>query len=167
MISLSPVSNLFPGFFMRFYNGLDQEVNQARSSTLGVVVFDPEEDLAKQDGKDDADINTIIKRYYSQGLVPKPGKTPYFADVSEGFDYQTALNSVRAVQYSFGALPAEIREEFGHDAGRLARWLENPNNAHRAAELGLLNPEATERILRPPAPVDTTPAGGSSSAATG
>lgn len=155
---------------MKFRNGHNDAQNFERSMACTVFCH-PDEDMAVQSDRDDADINVIIRRYNATGIAPRPGSVPYFADVVDGFDLHVAMQVTREAQESFDLLPSDVRSRFSNNPNFLAEFLGNPDNRYEAAKLGLLRPEVAREVLSPaPAPVPVvpaTPAGGSSSAATG
>lgn len=83
----------------------------------GIVFKDPSATL--QSFKNDADINCIIARYESTGVLVDPtvpvSRTPEFGDFSDMPDYQTAQNVIVAARNAFDALSSRIRERFGND----------------------------------------------------
>lgn len=83
----------------------------------GIKFDQPSQTL--QSFKDDADINCIIARFESTGVLVDPtvpvSRIPQFGDYSDMPDYQTAQNVIVAANNAFSALPSNIRERFGND----------------------------------------------------
>lgn len=67
---------------------------------------------------EECDINTIVKRFNLTGQLPENIRTPTYGDFDGVFDFQTAMNAIRAAEEAFAAMPAEIRTRFNNDPGR-------------------------------------------------
>lgn len=120
------------------------------SNETGLVCLDPSR--AKQEFKEETDINTIVERFGLTGELPDPGsvKAPLEGDFHEVYDFQSAMNVVRAAEEAFEAMPAEVRAEFNNDPARFMDFFHNPENRARAEKLGLVVPRETPA---PPEPV--------------
>lgn len=108
------------------------------------LVCTAEEDKAVQSGKDDADINVILKRFGVSGSFPVPNVAPFYGDFTEIEDYQSALNRVKEADAAFAAMSSEIRNRFDNDPAKLFDFLDNSDNYDEAGKLGLLEPKAPE-----------------------
>ena len=104
--------------------------------------FEGEESLTQQQFKDDADINTIIKKYISTGGYVDPfilnDKTPVYGDVSEVGDLYVTMNIIKDAESQFLALPSEIRERFNNDPMQLLEFVADEKNIDEATKLGLV-----------------------------
>jgi len=107
----------------------------AASNESGIECRDPS--LAQQNSKDEADINTIVKRFNLTGELPSGVSVPKYADFDDVVDYHSALNMVIAADHAFMALPAAIRARFDNDAGAFVDFVSDPSNAAAVAEMGL------------------------------
>lgn len=115
------------------------------------------EDMAKQEFKEECDINRIVDRFAQSGLVTHLARgVPQFADVSEMGDYRSAIETVREAQEFFMGLPAKVRAEFNNDPAQLLDAAHNPEYWDRLIELGIL--EAAESPHAPPTPPPAAPA---------
>ncbi len=111
----------------------------------GIVFKDPSATL--QSFKDDADINCIIARYESTGVLVDPtvpvSRTPEFGDFSDMPDYQTAQNVIVAARNAFDALSSRIRERFGNDPAAYFDFVqslkEGSEDYAEAVRLGIVN----------------------------
>ncbi|QXP08414.1 MAG: internal scaffolding protein [Arizlama microvirus] len=105
----------------------------------------------QQSGKEECDINNILKRYEKTGILPDMIKTdPRYGDFSSCPEYQEALNIVELANTQFNALDAHARRRFDNDPAKFLEFAENPANLGEMVKLGL----ATE--IKPiPAPVET------------
>lgn len=121
-----------------------------------------------QSGKDDANINVIVKRFGLTGQIKPNNVQPFYGDFSGVDDYQDAHNRLIAAKAAFAELPATTRERFANDPANLIRFVNNNDNYEEAKKLGLLRPvEAVPEpmpvrvIVDPSAP----PAGGQGASA--
>lgn len=111
------------------------------------------EDLSKtqQHQKEEADINTIVKRFGLTGQLPSNVRVPTYGDFTGVSDYQSALNAVMAAEASFMAMPVDIRARFNHDPEQFVEFCSNPDNTDEMIKLGLaVKTQTTEAT--PPAP---------------
>lgn len=100
----------------------------------------------KQSFKEECDINSILKKFERTGVVPGNAKTPKYGDFSEGTTYQEALNLVITAEQQFASLPARARERFQNDPAKFLDFATNASNADEMAKMGLIKPEAIERV---------------------
>jgi len=95
----------------------------------------------KQSHKDECDINQIMKRFETTGIITHINQsTPRYGDFPQ-VDFQDALNIVKDAQARFAELPSTIRDRFSNDPQKLLLFLQNPENRDEARKLGLLRPE--------------------------
>ena len=112
----------------------------------------PEPTLAKQEFKDDADINNIMYKYGVTGELPQIAGA-VFGDFSSTMSYHDMQNTLIASQEAFKTLPAHIRATFGNDPANVIDFLNDPANRDKAIELGLVNGQITAKEAQ------TTPEG--------
>lgn len=105
------------------------------------------ESLTRQSFKDAVNINNIMARFLGGGEITHLNHNAPNYGVSPSIDFREALETVQKSEESFAKLPAEIRKKFGQDPVEFLQFVENPENAAEMAALGLLEPEAAERIL--------------------
>lgn len=102
-----------PDYPAQHRNGLAAVRSQADrlgdvASLATAVSFDLAEDVARQEFKDDADVNVILRRFG----VPVPQQLPYgVADMS--LDYFGAVNAVRDVNAAMARLPQSVIDRYG------------------------------------------------------
>lgn len=113
--------------------------------------------MTQQNQKDEADINTIVKRFGLTGKLPDNVKVPQYGDFTGVVDYHSAMNVVIAADEAFMRMPAGVRERFENDPGKFVDFVLNPSNREEAAKLGLLVPEAVKPSQEPQAAI--APAG--------
>lgn len=74
----------------------------------------------QQAAKDEVDINTIVRRFGITGQMPFGPRGGTYGDFTEvPTDFHSAREILARAEADFMLLPAEIREKFGNDAGRL------------------------------------------------
>lgn len=120
---------------VRAFNAYDPD---EVSANVGVE-FDPDEDQAQQQFKEECDINEIVRRFGLTGQMPDAVGIPLSGDFTEASDFQTAMQLVRQAEEQFLLLPADVRAQFGNDPGRVIAFLEDEANREKAIELGLVN----------------------------
>lgn len=99
--------------------------------------------MAAQEFADEADINTIMDRYKTTGLLVDPliprSVQPEFGDYSSVDDFHTAQNIIAEAQELFFELPASLRKRFSNDPAEMLRFLEDPSNRDEAISLGFID----------------------------
>jgi len=92
----------------------------------------------KRSFKDECDINSIMAKYRSTGLITHlSGRRASYGDFTGVSDYQSALNEVLKAQEMFLSLPAHIRKEFRNDPALLIEALDDPKQHDKLVELGI------------------------------
>jgi len=109
----------------------------------------------KQEFKKDADINVIIKKFQTTGIINFRNEHEAFYGDIDPLDFQDAMNTVAKAGEMFDALPANIRKKFGHDPAVFLEYIQDPTNETEARSLGLLSPDRTGVTYEPEA--DTVP----------
>lgn len=129
-----------------------QRYRSAATPRYRVPTLTPGPSMTKQSFKDECDINVIMKRYATTGVLPgmeRMGQARYM-DCSS-VDYQEAMLMVADARAQFANLPARVRDRFGNDPRRMMEFLEDERNVEEARELGLVKPaepEATPLAVR-------------------
>lgn len=118
----------------------------------------PEPTRTQQHQAEEADINTIVKRFGITGTLPQGLRVPTYEDFSEVVDFHTAQLAIRSAQESFYRLPAAVRARFQNDAGLFVDFCSDPSNLSELREMGLAAPGAPQE-----APVDPSAASSSGS----
>lgn len=114
--------------------------------------------LTDQSMADEADINTIVKRFGLTGQLPSNVRVPLFEDFDEVFDYRTALEAIRQSEASFRTMPADVRARFQNDPGLFVDFCTAVKdgqlaNLEEMRKLGL----AVEAVKPPVVPPVVTP----------
>jgi len=114
--------------------------------------------LTDQSGKDDADINNIVKKFLNTGQLPQMMQSkPQYGDFSDAPTYQAALNTVIHAEQQFSALSAHIRARFGNDPAQFLEFATNPKNGAEMISMGLAQKRAADP-LSPPSQAPQAPA---------
>lgn len=104
-----------------------------------------EQTMAQQHFKDECDVNNILRKYETTGLLTHVANgTPSYGDFSSVLDFQHAQNILIAAQDAFDALPASLRKRFDNDPAVMLEFIENPDNREEAEKLGLVNKQPAE-----------------------
>lgn len=108
-----------------------------RDSVEGITFDEPS--MAQQHFKDECDVNNILRKYQSTGLVTHVANgIPSYGDFSSVLEYQQAQNILIEAQDAFEALPASLRKRFDNDPAVMLEFIENPDNREEAEKLGLV-----------------------------
>lgn len=132
---------------------------------LCVGGFDPDEhsdrfgtrcedvSLARQSEREDADINTIIRRFGLTGQMPKDQRPLMYGDFTGITDFESALAAVVDAQELFMTMPAEVRSRFRNDPQEFLLFCSDEKNRDEMKKLGLLVPEP---VVQGPVKVEIT-----------
>lgn len=108
------------------------------------ITFD-EPSMAQQHFKDECDVNNILRKYASTGLITHVANgTPSYGDFSSVLEFQQAQNILIEAQDAFDALPASLRKRFDNDPAVMLEFIENPDNREEAEKLGLVDKQSLE-----------------------
>lgn len=97
--------------------------------------------LTVQDAAEEADINTIVRRFGLTGELPTDVRAPVYADFEEVLDFHSAMIAVRGAEESFMRMPAEVRSRFDNDPGRFVDFCSDIKNLPELQRLGLTRPD--------------------------
>lgn len=86
---------------------------------------------------EDADINTIMRRFGQTGRLPDDLRTPTYADYDQVLDYHSAMNAVADANSQFMKLPPAIRARFDNDPGKFLDYASDPENIDGLRDMGL------------------------------
>lgn len=103
------------------------------------------ESLTHQSERTRADINNIVKR----GVALPDLNQMTFGDFSDGATFNDVQDAVARAKSSFQLLPAELRDRFQNDPSKVIDFINDPENADEAAELGLIEPLSPSEASEP------------------
>lgn len=110
--------------------------------------------LAEQES---SDINVIMRRWKTTGMIPVKGETPVYGDFGSGIDYHVAMNRVRQAAEDFAALPADVRSHVQNDPGAFLDMVFDPERIDELVELGLVTERIPVKPDTPPEPPEPAP----------
>lgn len=108
----------------------------AESDRTAITFLD--KSLTQQQFKDSSDINILFGKYLETGEIPQIEGMQY-GDFTGIYDFQTAMNAVRAAEESFQTLPARIKNRFDNNPQKLVEFINDPENLEEARFLKLVN----------------------------
>lgn len=123
----------------------------AVSEATGLLFLD--ESLADQSQAEDADINTIVKRFGLTGQLPTDVRVPTYGDFESVHDYHSAQNLLLEAQDAFMEMPAHVRARFDNDPGKFMDFVHDSKNSEEAVKLGIALPQAAELAATAPSAV--------------
>lgn len=74
------------------------------------TIFDPDDNRARQEFRDDADINKLLARHGVTAVLNQ--REGVYGEVNYDLDLQGAYTAQREASDAYGALPAEVREKY-------------------------------------------------------
>ena len=92
----------------------------------------------KQSFAEEADINTLIRRFGVGNPLPSGARLPSFGDFHGVGGYQDALNALTAADKAFYSVPADVRSRFGNSPGLFLEFFNQEANYDEAVKLGLV-----------------------------
>lgn len=119
--------------FVRSAYNYDQD---EASDEAGLVCLDASR--TKQSFRDEADINTIVRRFHLTGELPVGVRMPEYGDFEDVVDFQSAMNAIAVARESFDAMPAAVRERFHNDPAEFVAFCSDEANRAEAEKLGLV-----------------------------
>ncbi len=135
-----------------------QKVRIKNSLSPSQKVLSPKgEKRAKQEFKQDADINSIMKKFQKTGAIDHVSKHQPQYGFASGQTLHEALSTVATAQSMFEELPSSLRVKFNNRPQEFLEFIQNPDNNDEAIKLGLaLSTEAQANVPdetpTPPAP---------------
>lgn len=133
---------------------LNSSSNPRRIEVLAAVDHDEKgqpmykdgQSMTRQEFASECDINGIMARYEKVGgHLGMPNREPIYLDLtSQPADLMDAMETMRAAEYAFMTLPAEVRKEFDNDAMRFVEYASDGANIDRLRQWGLAEPAPAE-----------------------
>ena len=128
----------------------DRTFRSAYSPQL-VVTTSCSSSKTEQSHLESTDINKIFHASNHSPEILIPDAPPTFGDFSNVADFTEMQNRVADAISGFEALPAETRAFFDHKPANLVEFMNDPDNAQDAINMGLieLEPESLDKYLNP------------------
>lgn len=101
------------------------------------ALVNKEPSLTVQADAEDADINTIVRRFNLTGTMPQSLRLPQYADYEDVFDFHSAQLVLKEAEAEFMRVPAHIRAMFNNSAGEFLEFCSLEANLPKMRELGL------------------------------
>jgi len=105
--------------------------------------------LARQSEAEEADINTIVRRFGLTGQLPQNVRVPSYGDFSDVFDFQSAMNVVTEAREAFLEMPADVRARFHNDPAEFVAFVGDDRNRDEAIKLGVVVPVEPPKAPEP------------------
>ena len=103
----------------------------------------------EQNHKDACDVNLIIKRFDTQGVLTHINEMEKrYGDVS-GADFARAMEIVQQGQAAFDDLPSDVRARFQNNPALFLDFCNQPGNEEQLVAMGLATRKEVEGIVRP------------------
>lgn len=96
------------------------------------------ENPTQQQFRNEVNINSIMKRYRQNGILPANVRQPIFGNFAGADDFIDIQNRFLNAVEAFDQLPGSIRERFGGSIPALLQFLADPKNRKEAITLGLV-----------------------------
>lgn len=122
---------------------------------------------ARQEFKDECDINVLLRRFNVTGQFPEGVRMPTYGDFESVNDFHSAANAIAAARESFDVLPAEVRRRFNNDPGDFVDFCSDSKNRDEAVRLGLVPPAVEPAEPAPGAAGGSAPSPSSTSSSEG
>ena len=108
--------------------------------------------ITKQSFKDECDINNIMMKYIRTGLIDHVNRYQgRYGDFSDVPDLLNAFDIIEQSEEMFESLPSDIRKEFNNDVVLFLEFAQDPANADKLKDYGLIPDDRT--------PANPVPAG--------
>ena len=122
---------------------------RSRRSALPRVQLECQDSsLTHQSFKENCDINNILKKYESTGLVEHLNNhNGNYGNFLDAPSYQEALNHVINTEHMFNSVPANIRAKFNNDPAQFLEFVQNPDNKEELISLGLAKSDKEAGVL--------------------
>jgi phage internal scaffolding protein len=127
-----------------------------KEASLATGLTCPEPSRAKQEFRDECDINRIMMQYGKTGELPQVSGAVY-GDFSSTMSYHDMQNTLKEAETAFKTLPATVRAEFNNDPAQVIDFLNDPANRDKAIEIGLIDGQITATTVETPTPKGENP----------
>lgn len=128
--------------------------NPNLSPTFSIINSLPS--LTSQLPAKESDINTIINRFLTSGVLPPAHRVPLeLEDLTSAPNLQQLLQAGAHMQAAWNVLPAELRDKVGRPEA-LFPFLDDPDNVPFLSRIGLIAPKP-EAASTEEAPTTTNP----------
>lgn len=139
---------------------------EGRNPTAGEINFAGQISATSQEFLEDCDLNNIMKRYVSRGILPSGNpKRPLYGDFMNVGDFLDAQQRFLSAREQFLTLPARLRHQLNNSPAEFLVWIADPANRKHAESLGLIQQASTPTPPPAAAPAASqSPSAGSTTA---
>lgn len=95
---------------------------------------------ARQEFADECDINVLMRKYQSSGLLPSRSGVPQYGDFADLPDYLEAQNIIATANLAFAELPSDVRLRFANDPAEFVAFASDKANLDQMRIWGLAKP---------------------------
>lgn len=135
-----------------------KKIETLENGKLRVTTVNEEPSLTQQQFHDQTDVNAIMRKYHKSGMIDHLNLAQgQYIDLSSVPDYQTALQTVIDADKAFMTIPSNVRRRFNNNPAELIQFLQDPNNAEEAYDLGLTNSPPFLEESNPTQPLSPPP----------
>lgn len=114
-----------------------------KTKSYGDAFKSPNRKPAQQQFKQDADINSIMRKFQRGEALNHVKVYQGEYGIASPLDLHQAQNLIARANSMFADLPSNVRNEFKNEPAQFLEFVQNPDNYDRAIELGIsLAPEA-------------------------
>lgn len=108
---------------------------------------------AKQSFKDECEINNIMAKYQTLGVIEHVAKHEAQYGFATSQSLRESIELQRQANEMFAELPSSTRKKFENSPEQFLDWVQNPENASKLDEMGEIHEPEPEPITAPtPAP---------------
>lgn len=119
---------------------------------------------AKQEFKDDADINSIMRKFQKTGTMDHAKIYAAEYGFASPTDYHQSMNIITKAGNMFQQLPSSVRNRFSNNPADFLEFVQNEANREEAVKLGLViagdTPPGAETAPEPPGAANPGASGG-------
>lgn len=128
-----------------YFRNLIKSGVEITAKEASIVKCGKEFGQAKQEMKDETDINVILRNLHPEGVLKTlTDKVPQFASV-DVFDLKESMNVMIQAENAFNALPAKLRKELDHSAINFLAAIQDEGSRELFEKYGLLKPVEVEK----------------------
>lgn len=99
-----------PSAILRYEGLRQQSDNHDEITRLTGLSCPPEENLTRQEFKDEADINNIVARFYP--FAPPMARVPQYGEQDMSLDLHQAMLGIQAAREAYADVPPALRAQF-------------------------------------------------------
>jgi phage internal scaffolding protein len=105
-----------------------------------LATINKEESMTVQSDAEDADINIIMKKYNTTGVLTGLNLEALTGDFSDVGDFREAQDKIKTAREEFAKVPAQLRRRFDNDPQQFIDFVLDDANREETIKLGLRNP---------------------------